>query len=263
VVDGVTEAMTLQGLNLNDNGDVAKFYAPYRVLASEGPAIEYLDHVTKDRETRGRYALGAGHKLAGVDVAYSVELREPFGRGRSGLARIDVMKDRPGFVRQAGISSSRAIAEFSMTSNPDGSMDAELRPPPTGAFRPTVLMGRVAEYLATCGSEPSQAEILRTVRGKRDGLILALECLVEEGYVARRMDGAGHASSPRPPVRRGRMIPHRSPVPRPFPDRSGGTAETTVPPFPPPYYKGGERGTAQWFASQPATVPPEGRASLT
>jgi len=99
--DGVTEAMSLQGLELKDNADVAKFVVLLpRSLARMGGAVVLVDHVAKDRNGRGRFAIGAQHKLAGIDgAAYSIEVIRPFGRGMRGLSRLTVTKDRPGFVR--------------------------------------------------------------------------------------------------------------------------------------------------------------------
>ncbi len=67
VLDGVTEAMSLHGLEMKDNTDVARFGQMLpRWLAERGPATVALNHVTKDRENRGRYAIGAVHKLNGL-----------------------------------------------------------------------------------------------------------------------------------------------------------------------------------------------------
>ena len=68
VIDGVTEAMTMHGLELKDNADVAKFVELLpRPLARMGAAVVLVDHVAKDTGGRGRFAIGAPHKLAGID----------------------------------------------------------------------------------------------------------------------------------------------------------------------------------------------------
>jgi hypothetical protein len=55
VLDGVTEALTLHGLDLASNTDVAKWRAQLpRPLARAGAAVLEIDHVVKDREQRGR-----------------------------------------------------------------------------------------------------------------------------------------------------------------------------------------------------------------
>jgi hypothetical protein len=63
-----------------------------------------LDHVIKNRETGGRYALGAQHKLAGVTGAtYVFSVIRPLARAKSepveGIVSLTVTKDRPGYVR--------------------------------------------------------------------------------------------------------------------------------------------------------------------
>jgi hypothetical protein len=64
LVDGVTEAMTLHALNPNDNVDIALFDKRVaQPLTITGAAQVSFDHVTKDKDGRGRYAIGGVHKL--------------------------------------------------------------------------------------------------------------------------------------------------------------------------------------------------------
>ena len=89
ILDGITEAMTLHGLNPLDNArrrHVQQAAAP--AIAATGAAVASLDHVTKAREGRGRYAIGAAHKFNGLDGAqYLLENRTPFGVGITGRPR--------------------------------------------------------------------------------------------------------------------------------------------------------------------------------
>jgi len=64
-----------------------------------------IDHITKNAETRGRFAIGGQAKLATIDgAAYLVEPIEVLSPGRVGSLTMRVTKDRPGFVRKmAGI----------------------------------------------------------------------------------------------------------------------------------------------------------------
>lgn len=104
VLDGVTEAMTHDGLNLLDNQDIAKWFKslPKWVAKHEtGPCVITIDHVPKNPDGRGKGAIGGQHKRAGVDGAiltFSVTT-EPLARGRDGRAHIKIDKDRPGFLR--------------------------------------------------------------------------------------------------------------------------------------------------------------------
>ncbi|MEH0635414.1 AAA family ATPase [Streptomyces bottropensis] len=111
IVDGVTEGMSLFGLELKDNTDVAKFGRTLlRPLANAGAAVVTLDHVVKSSENRGRYSIGGVHKLNGLNgVMYMLENRRPFGIGVTGKSTIRVAKDRPGQIRKNGLSHSSGM----------------------------------------------------------------------------------------------------------------------------------------------------------
>ncbi len=129
IIDGVTEAMVLHGYELKDNTDIARWLArvPKR-LANWGTAVLQIDHVAKDREGRGRFAIGGQHKLAGIDgAAYTIEVVKPFGRGMSGVARVYVAKDRPGWIRQH--APGGLVGELHVDSDPDGGVGLELVAP--------------------------------------------------------------------------------------------------------------------------------------
>jgi hypothetical protein len=132
ILDGLTEALELHGLDLRDNNDVAKFVAlvPRRIQRT-GPAVFSLDHTTKDPERRGRFAIGAQHKLAGLDgAAYSLEVIRAGGRGQESVSRLTVTKDRPGFVRAASLGG-KIVGEVHKRENPDtGFMEITVEPPP-------------------------------------------------------------------------------------------------------------------------------------
>ena len=235
VIDGVTEAFSRQGLNPLDNSDVATWLDLLpRKFARAGMAVLTLDHVVKDREQRGRYAIGAQHKLAGVDVAYSLKVLQPFARGRDGLVSINVQKDRPGRVRE--FATDGQVALLHAISGPDGSVRIKLEPPEhvaAGAtFRPTVLMERVSQAVeATPGL--SKRAIRTTVTGKNDAKDLALELLISEHYIETRTDGQASRHHSLKPYRENDDESNRAPVPQPCPNRAPGTVRATVPPCPP------------------------------
>ena len=122
--------MTTHGFDLNSNADSALFQSLLpRWIADHGPAVVLIDHVVKDKEKQDRFALGAQHKLAGIDgVAYIVKMLQPFARGKRGLARVEISKDRPGHVRE--YAHGRIIAEFTLDATAsDVVLTAHLMPP--------------------------------------------------------------------------------------------------------------------------------------
>src|SRR5687768_6675613 len=84
-------------------GASAETNQPFVTLARRvGAAVLMLDHVTKSREGRGRFAFGSQHKLASGDVGFLLEARQPAGIGRTGRTSILISKDRHGALRQKG-----------------------------------------------------------------------------------------------------------------------------------------------------------------
>ena len=149
VIDGVTEAMTTEDLDLLSNADIATWMRrlPKR-LAGTGPAVICVDHVTKSREGRGGWAIGGQHKKAGVTgAAYSFDVVEPFGRNLTGRIRVMVDKDRPGHVRSIQ-AADRQVAVMTLQSWPDGGVTVHLEPPGAGTPSATVVE-RITEHLTT------------------------------------------------------------------------------------------------------------------
>lgn len=191
VVDGITEAMTMHGLDPLSNKDIATFgrVLPRR-LAQAGAATVCLDHVTKDRENRGRYALGGVHKLNGLDGAsFVLENRTPLGIGLVGRSTIRIAKDRPGELRKHGLPSAGGMTWFGdlVLDSSSGEDFAELgiaapNVRPDGDFRPTVLMARICNVLDSRGPL-SARKIEALVTGKATSIRQALTFLQVDGYV--------------------------------------------------------------------------------
>lgn len=153
VVDGVTEAMGwLRGGVSNDNDDIARWMKafPKALARATGAAVVLIDHVTKSRDGRGRFAIGGQHKMAGLTGAsYTLDVAEVFGRGRTGRATLWIGKDRPGSVRPHGGAVTgqerlQPIADFVLRSDDQGRVEAGLRTP---AERPTAEGKKVARVL--------------------------------------------------------------------------------------------------------------------
>lgn len=191
VIDGVTEAMSTLGLDPLDNADTAKFFRVLpKALARLGAAVVLVDHVVKDKEQRGRWAIGSQHKMAALTgAAYTIEIATPFGRNKHGIAKILVMKDRPGYIRQHAGGS--LIAEFHLISTEE-TVTAELRPASAGAdggpVRYTGYMERISLKLE--GSRAlSTTELKAVVGGKSEYVTIALRALAGEGYVSQVKEG--------------------------------------------------------------------------
>ena len=190
VVDGTTEAMALHGLDPNKNDDAAAFgrMLPTRITTT-GAACVSADHVTKDRENRGRWAIGAQHKLAALDGAqYVLENRTPFGIGLTGRSTIKIAKDRPAQLRKQALPSSGGMFWFGdlvVQSHAEDFAEVSIEPPAERDedFRPTVLMGRIADALTAHGPL-AQRRICVAVKGKAVTIRAALDCLILDGYVS-------------------------------------------------------------------------------
>ncbi|WP_425293619.1 hypothetical protein [Mycobacterium attenuatum] len=170
VIDGVTDSMGVFGLSTKDNDDVARWQRtlPKAIARETGAAVVCVDHVTKDTDSRGRFALGGQHKMAGLSgAAYLVEMEQPFAAGQAGRASVRVGKDRPGLVRSLGgrwrksdrtqhvadlylDSSDAGCAAWSLDSptNAGKSTDTDDAKPSQNkkAFRPTWFMEQVSRY---------------------------------------------------------------------------------------------------------------------
>lgn len=194
IVDGVTEAMSGMSLILNDPGDVATWIKRLRRWGSNGAAVVQIDHVVKSAEARGRYAIGSVHKMNAVDGAvYGIDGIKPFGRGKTGASKIVVMKDRPGAVR--GALDGKTVAEVEFASEPEtglvtvglASASREGKP-----FQPTALMVKINDFLKSADEPMSRNAILGGVRGKAEYKRLALDALIDGGWVEREQHGQKH-----------------------------------------------------------------------
>ena len=193
VIDGVTEGMTLHGLNPLDNKDAAAFGRMLpRTLTRAGAAAVSLDHVTKSSEGRGRYSLGAVHKLNGLDgAAYVLENRKPAGVGLVGRSTVMIAKDRPGQLRKHALPSSGGMhwfADLVLDSTLEGFADVSVCSPEAEkadtSAAPTFMMGRVAAKLTEHPEGLAQRVLCDITKGKTETIRAALSHLIAGGYVS-------------------------------------------------------------------------------
>ncbi len=237
VVDAFIGALVLHGLDPNSGADVERFnHAVVSVLRCEGAAVLILDHLPKNREGRGRFSIGSERKVGGTDVHLGFEIVQPFGRGRRGLVRIVVHKDRPGHLprpRAADLELRSDLETHAITWDLRlGEQDQD----EPDSFRPTALMQRVSVFLEQQAEPVSRNVLEAAVKGKRDYVRLAVDVLVREGY-----------ASEKPGPRKGRMLsslkPFRDLAPT-SPDFAPGEDSATSPHFA-PLLTGGAKVRAQ------------------
>jgi hypothetical protein len=196
VIDGVTEYMQVEGLDPNSGPDVASWLRRIpRRLAGVGAAVPCIDHVVKDREGRGRYAIGSVHKLNGVDgAAFIVEAVERFGRATGpdpveGMSRILLAKDRPGWLR-GRVGKDQPVADARFTAWPDGGVTVHLEPPGRGAIGEHER--RIADHLTIYDGASKKALRELGNSGAVDG---ALTTMIAAGWVTVTKSGNVHQHS--------------------------------------------------------------------
>ena len=190
VIDGVTEAMGTHGLDPEKNGEFRLFHDTLtRPIARSGPACAYIDHVTKDKESRGKYAIGGVHKYNAMDGAvFSFQPLTTFGVGQHGSSRINVQKDRPGQLRQH-TPDGKHVADLHLISDPTShKLTWKMRAPDDTAtkFRPTHYMQELYGWIEDQnerGIHPNARQIDDSGLGAAKYLRQARALLVAEGYV--------------------------------------------------------------------------------
>lgn len=197
VIDGVSEAMQTEGLDPMSNPDIAQWVRRLpRRIADSGPATACLDHVVKDKEGRGRYAIGGQHKLAGVTGAvYRFDTVTPLSRAlgtepTTGTVAVSVMKDRPGYVR--GRALGERVATMDLTSYPDGGLTVALLPPGHAPTPDLALCKRIADYLEQYDGATKNA-IINDVEGKTDRIREAIAWMLADDRVWIRIERSGQS----------------------------------------------------------------------
>lgn len=194
VVDGVNATMSLLGFDIDSSNRDATLFAQkfLKPLAATGAAVCIIDHLPKNN-TESKGGVGAQAKRAmmtGCSLRVTVEAE--FGRGLKGRLALAVDKDRQGHVRGASQDAKKAgtvVLDSDGVKMAVGITAPDTRPAAERAvdFRPTGVMDRVSRWLASSASDDgwSLRQVIEGVGGKRDVVIVAIDRLVEAGYVAR------------------------------------------------------------------------------
>lgn len=253
IIDAAAGAYDLQGLDDNKRQDVGKISRLYvDRFWKHGIATIFLDHVVKNTETRGKYAIGSERKVGGTEVHLGFEVITPISRGSRGLYKITTHKDRGGYLKRG------VLAEMSLESDPDTHrITWEFKPASSTddehPWMPTKQMQKVSALLAIQTEPVSRNQIVAEIGGRKDYTLKALDHLCRLGY-ATETDGPRNA----------KMVSHarsftvheweNQPDPPPVPTGSPvvpGTSPTSGSRSSPPY---GGNGTTD-AAPEPAVVP--------
>ncbi len=201
VIDASAGIYSLEGLDDNKRGDVEKISNLYvRVFWRNGVATILIDHVVKDGEARGRYAIGSERKLGGADVHFGFVTANAISRGTEGLYRIHTHKDRGGYHKRGH------VADLHLSSDPvTHQIEWSVREPvvtadDTGKKRLTTLMEKCSRELEQSDEPITTSAMVPLVRSSKGYVSDALNSLVHEGYASRAeaARGAFHHTSLRP-----------------------------------------------------------------
>lgn len=107
IYEGMSVAYDVFGLQVKENDSATAFRrALVKPHLIAGRAVLTTDHVVKDRDNRGRYALGGVMKLnAASGGAYLLVNVEGLAPGQRGASNLFVTKDRPGGVKRASVAA--------------------------------------------------------------------------------------------------------------------------------------------------------------
>jgi len=211
ILDGVTDALVQFGASSKDNDEITKWhrYVPRTIADRTKAAVVLIDHVIKDGEARGRFAIGGQAKLATIDGAsYAVEIKEPIGKGMRGLIILRVGKDRPGTIRphcgawRAGDRSQEAVRVVIDSAKDPGRIRWEFLPPessvgdaaeeerPRGSWAPTGAMERLSRIVESAEGGSVRAgeagSLMEAKYGTEPRIIKqAIAMLTDGGYLRR------------------------------------------------------------------------------
>jgi len=190
IVDAAAGAYDATSLDDNKRADVERFARTWIVpLWQAGCTTILLDHVVKNSETRGRYAIGSERKLGQVDVHLGLEAVTNISRGSHGLIRVTVHKDRPAHLQRPH------PCEIHLASDPDTHrISWETRPvTTTGSATPDLppAAAKLVEALAAHEEPATGAELVDWIAApehyghglKRETVSRHLNALRRQGLV--------------------------------------------------------------------------------
>jgi hypothetical protein len=229
-IDAAAGAYDLEGLDDNKRQDVEKLSRLYvTAFWKAGIATLFVDHVVKNAETRGNYAIGSERKLGGADAHIGFETIQPISRGTKGLYKIVVRKDRGGYLKHGHYANLDLNSDTDTHAITWAFTAVENTATNTGGFRPTHLMEKVSTWLTTQPEPVSRQTIKDAKLGKAEYVTAAIDALLLEDYAVQTEGprGAKLVAGTRP------FKDDTRPIPDPFPPIPGTGERTHSHPFPP------------------------------
>lgn len=206
IIDGVTDALTQEGAASKDNDDIARWHRhiPRTIARHTGAAVILIDHVTKNTDTRGRFAIGGQTKMAAIDGAsYLAEVVHPLGRGMKGTITLRVAKDRPGSIRpKSGTyrpsDRTQEAARITIDSTDPERIITTINPPEQTmedtdekSVRFTHLMEKLARIVQNFTEPISVREVMKIYRedggkAKTATILKSINDLLDDGYLIEK-----------------------------------------------------------------------------
>jgi hypothetical protein len=183
LVDAAAGAFQLEGLDDNARRDVERWASAWVTpFWKAGIATIVLDHVTKNAETRGTYAIGSERKVGGADVHLGFSVITPIRRGSHGRYQITTHKDRGGCLKRGKLATFELASDpethhFTWAFVPAPVVDEEHE------FRPTAIMEKVSRFVAVQSEPVTQRRIRDEKFGKTAYVADAIRILEREGYI--------------------------------------------------------------------------------
>ncbi|MGI5192269.1 hypothetical protein ACQEVY_01210 [Streptomyces sp. CA-288835] len=163
VFDGVTEGMSLEGLDGRLEKDVVAWHSKVtKGLAHDGWCVVVIDHTPHD----GNRAIGSQHKKSCITgVSYLADPIHPIGADERGALRLRVAKDRPASVRRecppGNAPRWRGDLVVDFRPYPDGPIGCDGNEVPDVALWPA--LPRDAQPEPVPGLSPVQREYLKAL----------------------------------------------------------------------------------------------------
>jgi len=190
VMDGVTEYFSLMGLNDYLNREVATAFRVPHYIASLGPAVVLVDHVSKTSNNNSNDAIGSGHKRASTDGAmYRFENDAPIAKGKVGRSRLYLTKDKESTV-QSAVGADQLVGILWADCDNSGAMNARIELPtaaPTVTGTPgapnLALAKRLLQHVKSNPGQSKNYHAEKVPGGNKVEKLAVMDWLEKNGHI--------------------------------------------------------------------------------